>query len=329
MLSKVKRILNWNTQTALPIRWTAVTLTSVILTSVIMTVFLVLIVPKLLVPARSDASLSQVQDAAKRHELEDARLKLQNDLRATLLQGLAGVAVLTGAFFTYRQVQTGRQQLLTERFTRAIDQLGHKEIDVRIGGVYSLARIAKDSSTDRATVADVLAAYVRNHSPWPPTRSGQYVANAPINQVPMMARRAPDIQSALTALARGLSFQDDDSRLDLAYTDLRKANLRSAQFEQTYLIGTHLEKALLVGADLADSAFERADLQGAQLVRANLRKARFDGAHLENADLRGAHLEDTDFRGAHLEDTDFRGAHVNSQTMWPKGFDWQAAVEKN
>jgi hypothetical protein len=319
MLSKVKRI-----------RWTVVTLTGVI-----MIVSLVLLVPKLLVPARSDASLRQVQDAAKRHELEDARLKLQNDLRATLLQGLAGVAVLTGAFYTYRQVQTGRQQLhvaqegqVTERFTRAIDQLGHEEIDVRIGGIYALKRIAKDSSADRATVADVLAAYVRNHSPWPPSRPGQYVANAPINQIPMMARRAPDIQSALTVLAHRLPSQDNDGRLDLAYADLRKANLRSAQSKQTYLIGTHLEKALLAGADFADSAFERAYLKGAQLVSANLRKARFDGAHLEDADLRGAHLEDADLRGAHLEDADLRGAHVNSQTMWPKGFNWQEAVEK-
>jgi hypothetical protein len=42
--------------------------------------------PRLLVPARSDASLQDVTDPAKRHELEDARLKLQNDVRTTLLQ---------------------------------------------------------------------------------------------------------------------------------------------------------------------------------------------------------------------------------------------------
>jgi hypothetical protein len=34
----------------------------------------------------ADASLQDVTDAAKRHELEDARLKLQNDVRTTLLQ---------------------------------------------------------------------------------------------------------------------------------------------------------------------------------------------------------------------------------------------------
>jgi hypothetical protein len=51
----------------------------------------------------------------------------------------------SSAFFTYRQVQTSRRQLeiaqhgqVTERFTRAIDQLGHENLDVRLGGIYTL-----------------------------------------------------------------------------------------------------------------------------------------------------------------------------------------------
>lgn len=63
---------------------------------------LVLLAPKLLVPARSDASLHDVADPAKRHELEDARLKLQNDVRTTLLQALGGAVIALGAVFTYR-----------------------------------------------------------------------------------------------------------------------------------------------------------------------------------------------------------------------------------
>jgi hypothetical protein len=97
--------------------------------------WLVLFAPRLLVPPASGASLRDVTDAAKRHELRDSRLKLQNDVRTTLLQGVGGLAVLIGAFFTYRQVQTSRRQLeiaqhgqVTERFTRAIDQLGHENL---------------------------------------------------------------------------------------------------------------------------------------------------------------------------------------------------------
>src|SRR6266487_7025301 len=56
------------------------------------------------------------------HSLEG--LKAQNEVRTTLLQGLGGVVLLVGAFFTYRQLRTTREGQITERYTRAIDQLG-------------------------------------------------------------------------------------------------------------------------------------------------------------------------------------------------------------
>jgi hypothetical protein len=125
--------------------------------------WLVMFAPRLLVPSASRDSLNDVADSAKRHELQDNRLKLQNDARTTLLQGLGGLAVLVGLFFSYRQLQHNRRQLehsiqmsreqhqldqqgqITERFTRAIDQLGHERLDVRLGGIYALERITNDS----------------------------------------------------------------------------------------------------------------------------------------------------------------------------------------
>lgn len=116
------------------------------------------------------------------HDRSLEGLKAQNEVRTTLLQGLAGVVLLLGAYFTYRQVANSREQLahsreqlqiarqgqITERFTRAIDQLGHAQLDVRLGGIYALERIARDSSADRAAIGEVLTAFVRSHAPWPP-----------------------------------------------------------------------------------------------------------------------------------------------------------------
>jgi hypothetical protein len=41
---------------------------------------------------------------------------------------------------------------VTERFTRAVDQLGHESLDVRLGGIYALERITRDSERDRSTM---------------------------------------------------------------------------------------------------------------------------------------------------------------------------------
>jgi hypothetical protein len=74
------------------------------------------------------------------------RAKAINDVRTTLLQGIAGTVLLLGAYFTYRQLQTARDQLqiaqegqITERFSRAIEQLGNDKEDVQLGGIYTLA----------------------------------------------------------------------------------------------------------------------------------------------------------------------------------------------
>jgi hypothetical protein len=93
------------------------------------------------------------------------RARAVNDIRTTLLQGLGGAALLVGAYFTWRQVQVAREGQLTERFTTAVGQLSNRSVDVRLGGIYALERIAIDSERDRQTTYEVLCAYVRQHAP--------------------------------------------------------------------------------------------------------------------------------------------------------------------
>ena len=55
---------------------------------------------------------------------------------------------------TYELTEQGQ---VTDRYTKAIEQLGSKELDVRIGGIYALERIARDSARDHPIPALVLA----------------------------------------------------------------------------------------------------------------------------------------------------------------------------
>jgi hypothetical protein len=333
--------------------------------------WLVLFAPRLLIPAASQASLHDVIDAAKRHELQDSRLKLQNDVRTTLFQGLGGLAVVVGAVFTYRQVQTSRRQLehtiessrqqheldregqVTERFTRAIDQLGHTQLDVRLGGIYALERIARDSPDDRATIGEVLTAFVRGHAPWPSSQPGQDALAVPPEPVASLEVRAADIRAIMTVLGRntfpagravfppmkqgfGVDLRMTDLRgADLGGAHLEGANLWDAHLEGSNLRGTHLEEAFLNGAHLEESFLlavhlEGADLGGVYLEEANLgtahlEKAFLGGAHLENANLRGAQLQGAILDGTHLNGVHLEAAVADRHTSWPAGFDWRAA----
>jgi len=62
------------------------------------------------------------------------------------------------------ELRLSRQGQITDRFTSAIDQLGNKSLDIRLGRIYALERIAKESGEDYWPILEILAAYVREHA---------------------------------------------------------------------------------------------------------------------------------------------------------------------
>jgi hypothetical protein len=140
----------------------------------------------------------------------DQRASAVTSARTTLVQGLVGLAALAGIFVAWQQLQadreqsrTDRQQLreqltltrqgqVAERFTRAVDQLGSDKLEQRLGGIYGLERIAKESPDGgtRLVVAEVLTAYVRQHAPRRPKLA---TPTGP---------PAPDVQAIMTVLGR-------------------------------------------------------------------------------------------------------------------------------
>jgi Pentapeptide repeats (8 copies) len=242
------------------------------------------------------------------HDLGAARLppadlaKAVNDARAILVQGLVGLAFFAGAFLTWRQVRVTREGQITERFTRAVDQLGSDRVDVRIGGVYALERIARNSLPDRGPIAEVLSAFVRGRAAWYDAMD----QDVPVERLPPMRARFADVQAAMTVLGRRIDGAQGTDHLWLSEVDLRKARLDGACLNGARLQYAHLEGAALVGAEL----------EGALLRHAHLEHAFLDGASLQGADLRAANLEGTDLRRVLL-----RGALANAATVWPAGFD--------
>jgi hypothetical protein len=102
---------------------------------------------------------------------------------------------------------------LTDRYAKAIEHLGSATIDVRLGGIYALERIAHDSPRvqDQATIVEVLSAFVRVHSdpvyrlrkdqPELKPESKEHERELAAKHVE--AERFPiDVQAALTVLGR-------------------------------------------------------------------------------------------------------------------------------
>lgn len=294
------------------------------------------------------------------------RLKAVNDVRTTLLQVVGGLVVLFGAYATWRQLRVSQDSLhatqegyVTDRFSRAVDQLGSDKLDVRIGGLHALWRIAEQSARDREAIISIQAAYLRTHLPWPPAGPESPAADVPINAIAPLETRAADAQVALTALGV-LCQHREQSWVNLSITDLRRADcdglwfpevnfdracmeaagLYHANLTQASLVSVNLRHADLTTAILRRARCIRADLRGAKLVatdlrdadftetdlrEANLRKADAHGAVFHRADLHMADLRGCDLRTANLAEARLRGALASEHTRWPAGFDHTAA----
>lgn len=261
------------------------------------------------------AALVAVPGMLVRHDLAGRTigtldyLKAVNDARTVVLQLLGGIAVSVGAYATWRRLRVNEDELrttrdgqVTERFTRAIEQLGSDSPDIRIGAVFALARIAHNSPADRDAVVATLSAFVRGHSPWPPGRPEQPSPDADLQT---LATRANDVQSAVAVLGR-LPSSVDGEWIRLPHSDLRLARMYQLTFDY----------ALFGGANLAG-----ARLWGSSLVRADLGHANLCGSDFTGADLTGAILWGADLTGADLTGATLDGAQVDAHTVWPDGFD--------
>src|SRR5918995_2237337 len=84
----------------------------------------------------------------ERLKLEHDARKLENEARTTLVQAVGGLALLLCIYLSARTWWTTRERQITERFTKAIDQLGEtgpEKLAIRLGGIYALERIARDA----------------------------------------------------------------------------------------------------------------------------------------------------------------------------------------
>jgi hypothetical protein len=231
------------------------------------------------------------------------RVKAQTDFRSTLVTMLGGLAVLVGAVVagltlreTSRQnravLELQRRGQVTERFTRAIDQLGQRgdeKLDVRIGAVYALEQIASDSAELHWPIMEVLTAYLREHAPARPPAQEQVshrmalgISFPPAPPPPLPA----DQQAIATVIGRRRRKQDPEGQC----LDLFRTNLPRVQWSRAHLEGANLSEANLEGADLSGARLEGARLavaflQGATLNEANLKETFLVWAYLKGADL--------------------------------------------
>lgn len=244
--------------------------------------------------------------AAKRAEAMDKSAEAANK---------SAEAANKSAEAALRNAEAAQDKQITERFEKAIEQLGNEKIETRLGAIYTLERIAKDSKDDHWTIMEVLTAFVRENAPLndffeknTENTDSLIIVNTWNYQKPKEIEEKlnlqTDIQAALTVIGRRKSENDlENQRLDLGNIDIRGANLIEANLKKVDLWEANLQGAILRGAKLQGAIFWGAKLQGADLSEADLQGAILWGAKLQGINLRGVNLQGAIFLGADLQET--------------------------
>lgn len=263
---------------------------------------------------------------------KDAGSQPNLGLGALLAALLGSPFVIWGTWLKYQTVRTQQGGHMTDRISKAVEQLGAEKtvkaqgkdsegkdvtfeetkpnIEVRIGAILSLERIAQDSTKysngrDHVRVMEILCAYVRENS-----------KAKDLNQTPTpFNTRKPrlDIQKAIDVIKRRSSEQVALEtfaryRLDLRDTDLDGCDLSKGEFSGAIfwrsrfeasdirlanLTGAQMQNCLLNHALFVDAILKGTNLNFAILnVRINLgiSVAKLDGVFVEGADIQGLNI---------------------------------------
>jgi hypothetical protein len=198
----------------------------------------------------------------------EALIIAQNEYRKIFIQIIGGIAILYGLYLTGRRTKAledtariSEEGQITERFTKAVEQLGSDKREVRLGGIYALERIAGDSEKDHWSVMEVLTAYVREHAKLDerekPSKDMKNKKTESKFSDDTYARKlfTTDVQAALTVIGRRKWSERDDKKnryLDLERTNLPKADFVEANLKGVTLRYANLSEAFFRGANLQD-----------------------------------------------------------------------------
>lgn len=175
--------------------------------------------------------------------------------------------------------------------------LTQPNLEVRIGAIYALERIAQDSDRDHVQIMEILCAYIRQNAP---VNTAQPFEIDSLNHTPEVYKYLPggskprvDIQAAVSVIGRRKTEQ-----VALELSRGYRLDLRGVNFQNVDFGCGNWRKAIF---DL--SILDQANLENAKLENASFKYCRFENAF---------------FKKTALGDVSANGAQFRYIKVWPK-----------
>lgn len=181
-------------------------------------------------------------------------------------------------------------------------------LEVRIGAIYSLERIAQDSLRDHIQIMEILCAYIRENA-----KSSNL---EPSRKLPTRPIPREDIQTVITVLGRRDARQKSMEFKQRYRLDLRRTDLSGVNFSNGYFLGTmfhdcRLEACIFNKTNLEGTQFYRALLDFAFFWKSNLRGTRFDRSRYQTRNSVGSPTPRGNEDAIFINGADFSGALIS------------------
>ncbi|WP_052245259.1 pentapeptide repeat-containing protein [Halocynthiibacter namhaensis] len=249
-----------------------------------------------------------------------------------------------------KQAHTAEQGLYTDRIAKAVEQIGADKVvkqqrkdekgnltyerdkdnkrifskpimveetapnlEVRIGGLYALERIARDSPKDHITVMEIICAYIRENCK--PDVSQFPADDAPLDvwinwDVPAQQHPRSDINTAISVINNRDKRQLEREKIRKFKLNLAGVDFRGLTVKLTNFSGTNFNNAKFLAATISNST-----LRGAHFDTVDFRKARLWSSDFSNSTFFVCDLKFAVFNDAKLVTTVFDGCRFQSASF--------------
>ncbi|WP_272005125.1 pentapeptide repeat-containing protein [Roseovarius sp. ZX-A-9] len=230
-------------------------------------------------------------------------------------------------------------------------------LEVRIGAIYALERIAQDSDRDHVQIMEILCAYIRQNAPasdaveWPEIEMHEDERDGPLHddwkervkafEAKQRALKADltcrdDIQTALTVIGRRSEHQralealagheDRNAKFvfDTPCPELPEPD-EDGRYDPAAMKSFQAEMKTW-NAALRDYPGDRLDLRRCNLQGSDMSKADFGGARMDDSQMQGAFLKKSKMQGADLSYAQMQGADLKGAKMQGAGL-WGAKMQ--
>ncbi|MEU5049085.1 pentapeptide repeat-containing protein [Streptomyces sp. NPDC021096] len=225
-----------------------------------------------------------------------------------MASALPGLAALVALLFTWMQVnqnskevRVAEQSAITNRYNAAVTNLGSSSAHIRLGGIYALERIMRDSPRDEPAVLSVLSEYLRDG-----------IRAAPREGKEKKPKHSTEMDAAVSVMGDRPDSSTVGGLVNLPGLDLRGlgdvqslrddgiVNFKKARFDSVNLQGTSLGSFSLREASMIDSRLDSASIISSDLTEADLQGSSMtdlfcSGSDLTRARLGSAKLTNADF----------------------------------